>query len=276
MKKILLILLSLSFLVFSCVNVLADDSLTVYVSISNGTLVVAYEKLSVTDIDNDGVISINDALYLAHDLKFDGGAEKGYASSMGAYGLKIDKLWGVDNGDSYGYYVNNVSAMSLGDALKNGDHVYAFLYTDLVAWSDTFSCFDKCTLTLNENESAELTLTYMGFDENWNTVVNPVKDAVLTINGVESTLKTDDEGKVVFSADKKGEYIISAKSADLNLVPPVCVVSVKEKEIKPIEPSKPVEPAKPGDSGIALFVALSFISAFSLFCLVANNRKNEK
>ena len=76
----------------------------VYVTIADGSgqLVLAQEAISVTDTDNDGVLTINDALYAAHEAKYDGGAAAGYASSVGQYGLAMDKLWGTENGGSYG------------------------------------------------------------------------------------------------------------------------------------------------------------------------------
>ena len=81
------------------------DGVTVYVTVSNGTLMLTSRAVSVTDVDGDGALTINDALVLAHDAAYEGGSAAGYASATGTYGLAITKLWGVENGGSYGYYI---------------------------------------------------------------------------------------------------------------------------------------------------------------------------
>ena len=150
MKKKLITVLALA-LILTAIGAnnrtLAEDlSAKVLVSIANGTLVLAAEEITVTDVDNDGALTINDALYAAHEAKFDGGAAAGYGSASTEYGLSMTKLWGVENGGSYGYMVNNASAWSLADPVKTGDHVYAFVYTDTTGFSDSYSYFDKVSI----------------------------------------------------------------------------------------------------------------------------------
>ena len=115
-------------------NVFAEgtEGTQVYVTISddNKALVLTQEPVEVTDIDNDGKLTINDAFYIVHENKFEGGAEKGYKSSVKQWGLGLDKLWGVENGGSYGYYVNDTYSMGLADEIKNGDYIEAFIYPD--------------------------------------------------------------------------------------------------------------------------------------------------
>lgn len=215
------------------VTAFAEDTVTadVYVTISdaNGKLVLAQEKITVRDVDGDGALTVNDALYCAHEAKFEGGAEAGYSSYEGAYGLALEKLWGVENGGSYGYCVNNASAMSLADPIKDGDRVQAYCYTDLAAWSDTFSFFDVISASVEEGEATKLTLYASGYDENWNPVTSAVAVAKITVNGVETDLTTDEHGEVTITLDEEGEYIISATSENMTLVPPVCTVTVIEK-----------------------------------------------
>ena len=100
----------------------ADNSADVYVSIANkGELVVAYEQISVSDEDSDGKITINDTLIAAHDEFYKDGTS-GYESKVvPPYdGLSLTKLWGNTNSGSFGYYVNDASAWSLSDEVKNG------------------------------------------------------------------------------------------------------------------------------------------------------------
>ena len=74
--------------------------------VANGGLELANSEVTVTDIDGDGALTINDALCAAHESYFKGGAAAGYASEMSDYGLMLTKLWGIENGGSYGYYVH--------------------------------------------------------------------------------------------------------------------------------------------------------------------------
>lgn len=204
-----------------------NDETQVYVTISdaNGNLVLVQDPVVVKDIDEDGELTINDALYIAHENSYEGGAAAGYSSSVGQYGLGMDKLWGTENGGSYGYYVNNSSAWSLADTVNNGDYVYAFVYTDLANWSDTYSFFDINNADKQQGDSLELTLNR--FD--WNAGNLPIEGAAITINGEDTQLTTDSDGKVTVTLDNAGKNIISAKSDSLTLVPPVVVVNVEGK-----------------------------------------------
>ncbi|MBR4235637.1 MAG: hypothetical protein IKR85_06205 [Clostridia bacterium] len=192
MKKLLCGLLMLA-LALSMAYAEDTAETVVYVSIANGTLMTALAPVSVSDIDEDGALTINDALYLAHELYFEGG--DGYASAMSDWGLSLTKLWGVENGGSYGYYVNNVSAMSLADPVQDGDTVYAFVYTDTAAWSDTFCYFDAEFRTAGAGDEVTLTLCAAGFDENWTPVTLPVAGAVITINGEATEYVTDETAR---------------------------------------------------------------------------------
>ena len=204
------------------------DNTVVYVTIADaqGKLALTHKAVTVTDIDNDGNLTINDALYIAHENNYSGGAAAGYGSAVGTYGLGLTKLWGTENGGNYGYYVNNAAAMGLADTVKNGDNINAFVYTDTTAWSDAYSWF-----TLDKNEAEQggevsLTLNRAAFDANYAPVTLPVEGAVISVNGTPTDVKTDAEGKAVIKLDNAGENILSASSDSLRLVPPVGIVNV--------------------------------------------------
>lgn len=200
------------------------EAVTVHVTIADaGELVVSDEEVEVTDVDADGAVTIGDALCCAHEHFYAGGAAEGYAAEETEYGLSLTKLWGVENGGSYGYYINNASAMSLLDAVAEGDHVYAFSYADLETWSDAYAYFDV-TDTAGETE---LTLSYAAFDENWNPVEMPLANAVLTIDGEETRSVTDENGKVTVSVSESGRHIVSATAADMTITPPICILTVE-------------------------------------------------
>ncbi len=208
------------------VPVSAEETAEVFVTIADaeGKLALAQEKISVTDINADGKLTINEALYSAHELYYEGGAEAGYTASETDYGLSLMKLWGTENGGSFGYYVNHGYVMNLGEEIHSGDIVDAFVYTDLNTWSDTYCYFDQDQVNVQSEENFTLALNYIGYDENYSPVSLAVENAKILIDGEETDYFTDTEGKVTLSVDS-GEHVISAKSENMLLVPPVCKVT---------------------------------------------------
>ena len=209
------------------------ESAKVYVTISDdqGKLVMVQKSVTVTDADGDGALTIHDALYHAHDVGYEGGAVAGYQAVESQWGISLTKLWGVSNGGSYGYVVNNASAMSLTDPVKSGDYLSAYVYTDLTTWSDTYCYFDQHTLSAKAGDKITLTLSASGYDADWNPVTLPVAGATLLINGEKTDYVTDSNGKVTISAEKAGKLTISASSDSMTLVPPVCTVNVSEASV---------------------------------------------
>lgn len=234
MKKFVAVLMTVLLAGFCSVSIFAGDTTDVYVTIAdgNGQLVLARKSVAVTDADGDGVLSIYDALYSAHEAAYEGGAEAGFGAVTTEYGLSMTRLWGVENGGSYGYYVNNASAWSLLDPVKEGDFINAFVYTDLTAWSDTFCFFDAQTMTASASDPITLTLNAAGYDADYNPISVPVANAALVINGEKTDFVTDAEGKVTFSPANAGDYTISAVSDTQTLVPPVCMVQVTEAAVE--------------------------------------------
>lgn len=267
MKKFIAAVSAIALTFSMAFTAFAAETAEVYVTISNGTgtLPLAQEKITVTDADADSVLTINDALYAAHDAKYDGGAEVGFASAETEYGLSLNKLWGVENGGSYGYYKNNVSAMSLSDTIADGDYITAYAFSDLSGWSDVYSWFDIDSAELDTGAEMALTLSYAGYDADWNPVTLFASGAVITVNGEKTDLKTDSQGKVEIKFDEAGEYVISAVSDTQTLVPPVCKVTVTA--------SSDTETTAPATgnstSGLAAVTALALVTAVLA-------KKNEK
>ena len=238
-------------LILACVIVCAFASFlcaakepVVYVTIANGELVLAREPITLTDADGDGALTVNDALYLAHEAKFEGGAAAGYASSTGDYGLSLNRLWGVEKGGSYGYFVNDNSAMSMADPVSDGDEVVAYIYT-ASDWSDAYTFFD----IKSGASGAELTFCVCSYDENWALVKTPTAGAEITVDGVKTGVKTDANGKAKVELAENGEHIVSAVLEGKVIVPPVCTLTKKD--------STP----KTGDAGI---VALAICGVIAL------------
>ncbi len=262
MKKFLTFLTVLCLLagMFTLPVAAATPSAKVYVTIADGQgkLVVSQEQITVTDVDSDGALTVYDALFSAHEVKYPGGAAAGFAASATQYGLSLDKLWGVTNGGSYGYCVNHVAAVNLTDQIKTGDIVAAYAFSDLTAWSDVYCFFDNDTLDAKAGQSVTLTLKYNGFDANWAPVVQPVAGATILLNNQVTTYTTDTEGKVTLPLDNAGSYVISAKSSAQTLVPPVCLATVEAivPETTPIPPM--------GEGNFVLYIAAALICAGGL------------
>ena len=222
MKKLLALLLSLLLLTPALAE--APETVDAYVSITDatGALVLACEPVQVADLDGDGALTIADALQAAHDLRCPGG----FALAQTGFGLSMTKLWGTEGGSSFGYCLNDASAWSLADPIANGDHIKAYAYTDLIAWSDAYCYFDVPMLTVSSGEEVSLHLRANGFDEMWNPVVMPVAGAAITVDGAETGLVTDSEGAALLPGFEPGVYVVSAFSAQQILVAPVCVITV--------------------------------------------------
>ena len=227
-----------------------------------GELVATQVSVLVEDIDGDGVFTINDALYCAHEQVYEGGANAGYSSYTSEYGLSMSKLWGDESG-AYGYYLNNASCMSLADPVKNGDYITAFVYasSDL---SDVYTYFDVSTKTVEVGEEIELTLMAAGYDESWNPITYPVKGATITVDGVPTGIVTDENGKATFRRNEIGTTVISAKSETQTLVPPVCSINVVKAEAEVPEE----------ETGCGAIVSASLLALLPLAFLCTKKKEN--
>ena len=229
MKKIIsvamCVLLSLALFGFSALAGAEPNDVYVSISDEKGELVLAYASVALSDEDGDGNLTVNDALIGAHKAYYKDGAE-GFASEETVYGCSITKLWGFAGGAAYGYCVNDGSAMSCYDPVKAGDHIKAFVYTDMENFSDLYCFFDVTTVSAEINETITLTLYSNAYDENWNLVKKPVYGAEILIDGKASGIMTDENGKAEISVKAWRDFTVSAKSDSETLVAPVCMVRV--------------------------------------------------
>ena len=200
----------------------------VLVTVSDGTkLALPQADVLVTDLNGDEKLSIDETLVAAHDQFFEGGAAAG--------------LWGIENGGSYGFYVNSNLAWSLNDEVKENDYLDAFVYSDTKSYSDAYSFFDiREKLGTEVGDTLSLTLSKIGFDPTtYAPTKYPVVGAEITINGKGTGVLTDAEGKATITlendSDANIKAVISAKSGTETLVPPVCLadINLKEEETEP-------------------------------------------
>ncbi len=210
----------------------APASAKVYVTIidDKAKVVLEQEEIETVDVDGDGVLTINDALYIAHENFYKGGAEAGYGFADSSYGgYMLTKLWGVENGGSYGIGINNqLSNVGLADMIQNGDLIDAYCYRDLKNWSDKYSRFDKRIIEVNRKKAVKLKLTYLGFTSDYSTVEKPVKNAVIYDGKKKTDYKVNKKGVVKLTFDAIGRHVITAESTKKKtvLVTPVSVIWV--------------------------------------------------
>lgn len=258
MKKLIPLLLALIAIAALTLTAVAEEpaSISVTVTVADaGELVLVATPVTVTDVDGDGALTVNDALICAHTMHYKDGAD-GFKSQGGDYGLFITTLWGNTNGGSYGFYLNDTMCMSLTDAVKQGDSLYAYSYKDLTSWSDAYCYFVAET---GEGE-ATLTLKGYGYDENWNTVSLDIAGAKITVDGQETEYVTDENGKVTVKlSTEAGRHIISATAQDKVLVPPVYAYTV----------------GSTGDNGIVAIVIIC-IAALALALPVIKKAHNNE
>lgn len=236
MKKTFSIILAALFVCFALVPAFAADGVNAVVTICDGsqTPALACADVAVTDKDADGALTIYDALYCAHELFFADGAA-GFGTATTDYGPSLTKLWGKTSpsGYGFGYYVNDVSAWSLTDTIKDGDYVAAFLYTDTQYFTDAYSYFDVKSASVKAGESVTLTLSKLAWvaaptEEDpyaGSMQASSVANAKVLIDGKETDVVTDENGKAVVTFTEAGTHIVSAKSADGVIVPPACKVN---------------------------------------------------
>ena len=280
MKRFLSILAAIMLVVAvaSPVRVLAADSAKVYFTFSDGEgkIVRVCDTVTVTDVDEDGALTILDAFYCAHEQNYDGGAAAGFETVSSDYGPFITKLWGIENGGNFGYYLNNAMAMGVTDPVKDGDTIKAYAFRDPVTFADVYTYFDNNKLESTEGEEVEVTLSGVGFDESYNPVSTPVEGAVIVIDDKDTEFVTDAEGKATITFDGTGEHVVSARSDSQVLVPPVLVVNVNPDETAQapilIAP-KPENLAETGASAVMFYVVGSLAAAGAAF---AGKRRNEK
>lgn len=215
-----------------CMNSFADDTAEtkVYVTISDkeNNFALTQKPVTVTDTDNDGKLTLTDALYCAHEENFEGGAKEGYVTSESDGYVSVLKLWGIENSMSYLFHVNSGMAGSMTAEIKDGDYVDALMFPDPKDLNYYYSWFDQRDGgEVDPDTEVELKLSYATFDADFNTVVNPLADAKITINGKETDFVTDAEGKVTVKFTNAGENVVSATSDTVKIAPASYIVNVK-------------------------------------------------
>lgn len=237
-RKVLSIILSLTIIVGLFVTPVSADAedITVFVNVSK------YGEFVKDKSGNDVIMApvllsgseeynLNDVFTLLHNTYY---GDDGYSSETGDWGLYITKFWGDVSGN-FGYQINRgqESVMGLSHKVKSGDIIDVAIYKSFYPDTESYSCFDTSERKICVNQSCELALTNAGYDENYNMVFSPCEDAKIIVNGKETEITTDKDGKFMVSFDALGTYVLSAKkekTVNEALVPaitaPICVLTV--------------------------------------------------
>lgn len=245
--------------------------ISVYVTIAvGGSPVMAMERVTVSDTNHNGYYDISDVLYAAHEAGYEGGAAAGYADSYSPYGLNIDMLWG-DTSGCFGYWLNNASCWSLSDKVQADDCVVAFVYQDMLFWSDAYTAFVESHYEVQEGSAATVSLIKAGYDENWNTVLAPFAGAKIRVTDAEGkdvAAEITDNGDGSYALTlPAGVYTLTATSDTELTVPAVCTLTVTA---KPVVPSTP----QTGDeSHTALYAVTATLSAAALLLLLGGRKR---
>lgn len=203
-----------------------DVKVTVTIADNEGKLALAAKEVTVTDIDKDEKLTVNDVLYAAHEQYYKGGAAAGYATGTTQYGLSLTKLWGIADGYNYGYMINDASAWSMTDPVKEGDYVAAYCFTDNKTFADKYSYFTERKITAPVSGEVTLTLKKNDFDKDWNPVTLAVAGAQITVDGTPVGVFTDVNGQATVTLSGEGEHQISAVATNQVIVPPVCIAKI--------------------------------------------------
>ena len=201
--------------------------------------------------NNDSYPTLLNVFIRFHEL-YSGGADNfaGTPNNTPAKGndLFITKFIGIET-TQLNYYVNNkYPGEWLEDKgyiwgstadyikMKNNDDVNVVMFTNYQT-PMFYTYFDKQEATVKQGQNLELTLK--GFD-NANAYMSPesknISGSTIYIDGEETEIVTDKDGKAILTFDEPGTYIISAQGTDLSLsdsektviTAPVCEVTVTE------------------------------------------------
>jgi len=222
--------------------------------VDKGSVVMPYQNVIITDLNGDGKYNVDEVLVAAHNAGYTGGAEAGYSSAYGAYGLGITKLWG-DTNLAYGYWLNDVSCFRLEDEVKDGDDLVAFVYKDGTYWSDVYTTFDQSKYTAPEGK-VTVKIEKSGYDANWNTVFSALEGASVKVydkdfKELKEGFKVTElgQGQYEISLAQPGEYYLVAEKEAEGTVPAVSTVSCEKGCIIETEPGEDntTEENKPGE-----------------------------
>ena len=87
------------------------------------TVSMLNREVTVTDLDKNGELTVDEALVAAHEAY---NKADGYAETTSEYGTSVTKLWGSDTYNTL-FFVNNAGIPSgvAVDTVENGDYLHS-------------------------------------------------------------------------------------------------------------------------------------------------------
>ena len=241
----MLFVLSLSSLpVFAETNeTTPPDPVLIHLNLSDkdGKSLLSYEEIEVKDLDENGLFTVKEALASA--------AAKS-KTDFAAEGDELVSFFGLEHENGFCLYADRIPVESLEDEVKTGSVLT--VYPDRPGALLCF--FESDILDAGDDEDAKLHLFTL---QDGKEV--PLANAVILLNGKESTFVTDENGNVTLHFDGTGYLTVSAKKEGADLVPPVCSAVVTGRR------------PDAGDKGILLWALLASVSIAS--CAVVLRRK---
>jgi hypothetical protein len=173
------------------------------------------KEVTVTDIDGNGQFTYDEALVAAHKAYYSDG-ESGYATSMGEWGLSVDKMWGevTDPPHNYMFFTNGAPiSTNVGEALvADGEALYAAVMA-ASSGCDFKSSFDFHDILTTAGQEVSMMVT--GFIGMEGGEAKPLPGIQIGYwkdgKFVEfSGAKTNDKGVATFTVTEEGTFLVTA------------------------------------------------------------------
>lgn len=117
---------------------------------------MAARPVTVNDLNEDGYLTVDEAMIEAHDAYFEGGAEAGYSVGKAF----SDKIWGVETSNIL-YYINDegIPTGATEDLVAEGDSLYVSVNADDAYYSDWYTMFAEKDMAVKEDAEISVNLT---------------------------------------------------------------------------------------------------------------------
>ena len=219
---------------------------TVYVTISvkgefatakDGSAMVCKE-VTVTDLNQDGVLTYDEALAAAHKAY---NSEDGYERTSSFW---VTRLWGVNGPTAYfwrnGVALSDVVGNTTTSLVKTGDELYAAIFKDgYPTYSDQYAAFDVSRKSVEVGDELTLTLNTAGGVAAGVQVGTWNAGSFTALEGKT----TDANGQITLSFNNPGTYLVTAQGTvratvqdwsqsgayvtkDCPITAPACIVTV--------------------------------------------------
>lgn len=195
----------------------SSQSMGTYMSVPQELTVNAWtaEGYGYSDMNTE-TVSMLDVLVAEHALIF--GEDFNITSAADYLGIDesgwITTIFGEET-SGCGYFLNDESVWSLGQAVADEDVCTFFLYGDGTAWSDIYTFLTVPEEAAIVGKDVEITVT--GFTASWNQGTFPVEGVQIGMLDMETGevtvaegATTDADGKIMICFEEAGSYYLVA------------------------------------------------------------------